>query len=318
MSTHLKLAGILLAVLVSATAHAEKALSPNELIKSMSATLQSMNYEGSFVHSQNGHLEAMKVLHSSDHEGEHERMISLTGEAREIYRNSSLVTCIWPGTDAVIVSDSKNREIIPRVDASLADNIAYSLELQGSDRVAGRDTHVIDIRPKDQDRYGYRFWVDTQTHMLLRSSLYDQDGNAIEQMMFTDISFPDEIALSRFDLPLNVQEVAIRQEKQFKKPVLEKQRVDFSSLPTGYTVVSESYQPMQIDDAPVSHLLLSDGMASISVYVEYKASSESEGAASMGGMNAYTHGIDSALVTVVGEVPARTVESIAKAVFLVE
>jgi len=75
---------------------------------------------------------------------------------------------------------------------------------------------------------------------------------------------------------------------------------------------------MPINDGPVSHVMLSDGMASVSVYIEHVAvanqNQSAAGLSSMGAMNAYGLSLDKAFVTVVGEVPVDTVRAIAEAV----
>lgn len=300
----------------------DSTVSPEVLIRDMSTALANLNYEGSFVHVQNGNIEAMSIVHSSDNGGELEYMLSLNGEAREVFRNRSLVTCIWPSSKSVIVSDSKTRKILPTIDASLADSDMYQLSMGNPDRVAGIDTHVIDIKPIDDYRYGYRFWVDKDTNMLLRSMLIDNDDNAVEQMMFTNIAYPDNIPATRFDTPGDKID---SYKVQMPKPAVVGamiDRVSFGDLPAGYAETSETYQPMPINDGPVSHVMLSDGMASVSVYVEYVPKVDQADATlgmfSMGGMNAYTHSLPNALITVVGEVPPATVEAIAVAVKLAE
>lgn len=297
-------------------------LAPGELIRKMSSALTSLNYEGNFVHVHNGNLESMSIAHSSDNVGELEYMVALNGEAREVYRNRSLVTCIWPSSKSVIVSDTKERKILRNIDASLANSDTYNLSMNKPDRVAGIDTHVIDIKPIDSFRYGYRFWIDKQNHMLLRSRLIDQDDNAIEEMMFTNIAYPKHIPAERFETP---GEKISSYKTEIPKPVvaaLEVNRVTFNALPKGYSETSETYQAMPINDGPVSHVMLSDGMASVSVYVEYVPKDEQAdvvlGMSSMGGMNAFTHSLPNALITVVGEVPAATVEAIAAAVKFTE
>ena len=297
-------------------------VSPELLIRDMSQALTNLNYEGSFVHVQNGNIESMSIVHSNDHGGELEYMLSLNGEAREVFRNRSLVTCIWPSSKSVIVSDSKSRKILPHVDESLTNSESYQLTMSKPDRVAGIDTHVVNIKPKDEFRYGYRFWIDKETNMLLRSMLIDNDDNTVEQVMFTNISYPETIEKSRFTTPENAIEAYNTSSMQPSILSDTDNRVDFADLPSGYAEVSETYQPMPINDGPVSHVMLSDGMASVSVYVEYIANAIQDdvtlGMSSMGAMNAYTRSLDDALVTVVGEVPTATVESIAYAVRLVE
>jgi len=168
-----------------ALAEAPPPADPMKLIQRMSTALQSLNYEGTFVHLQNGSIESMHILHSSDSKGELERMLSLNGEAREVIRNHARVTCIWPNSQSVVVSKSKPRNALPDIDPSLATNQRYQLRLAAPDRVAGVETHVVEIQPKDRYRYGYRFWIDQNTNMLLRSELLDSDQKPIEQVMFT-------------------------------------------------------------------------------------------------------------------------------------
>ncbi len=311
------------------SANDEAMVSPAELITEMSSALQTLNYEGSFVHLQSGNIEAMSILHSSDDGGELERMLSLTGEAREVYRNHSLVTCIWPDSNAVIISDSKSRKVLPKVNASLANSEAYALTMDKPDRVAGVETYVVNIRPRDQFRYGYKFWIDKETRMLLRSMLIDEKMQPVEQVMFTSISYPDTIERARFQLPAEHTEVVINSSGKYsaaKKPSADDpggmNRVEFNALPIGYKEVSETYKPMPINDGPISHVMVSDGMASVSVYVEYVEQAKQKemilGRSSMGGMNAFTLSLPNALITAVGEVPPSTVESIANAVQIVQ
>ena len=65
--------------------------------------------------------------------------------------------------------------------------------------------------------------------------------------------------------------------------------------------------------APRTHLVYSDGLASISVFVDpgVPAHEQVEGVASVGAANAYSVMVDGHLVTAMGEVPARTVQQVA-------
>jgi len=125
---------LLLASASTSAVYADAEIAPGELIRKMSSALTTLNYEGSFVHIHDGQIEAMQIVHSSDHNGELEYMLSLNGEAREIYRNRSLVTCIWPNSNSVIVSDSKQRQILPQVDESLANSAIYELSMADAAR----------------------------------------------------------------------------------------------------------------------------------------------------------------------------------------
>jgi len=62
------------------------------------------------------------------------------------------------------------------------------------------------------------------------------------------------------------------------------------------------------------HLVYSDGLASVSVFIEKNQGSEKhlQGASSMGAVNAFGNSVGDYFVTVVGEVPVKTVQSMAQ------
>ncbi|MFK7996965.1 MAG: MucB/RseB C-terminal domain-containing protein [Granulosicoccus sp.] len=325
-------AGLGSSVSVAYAQESANGVAPAKLIQSMSQALRSLNYEGIFVHAQGSNLTGMHILHANTGRGEHERLTALDGEAREVIRNNSLVTCIWPGSQSVVVSKSKPREALPRFDASLATSQRYTFSYGKPDRVADRPTHVINVVPRDKYRYGYRFWIDVENNMLLRSMLLEGPEKPVEQVIFTEISFPNSIDIARFNFlggesrdvvswlePKSTQAVSSLETREKSEQA---DRVGFASLPDGYRKVSETYSSTPIKNGPVSHVMLSDGMASVSVYVEYvsatKQAGSSVGLSRMGAMNAFSVSSESMMITAVGEVPEATVRAIAAAVKLKE
>lgn len=313
------------AVDADAVSDSQSVQNPADLVRMMSEAMKSLNYEGTFVHVQGSHITSMDILHSSNAEGELERLRALDGEAREVIRNNTLVTCIWPDSESVIVSKSKPRDLLPQVDADLASNERYEFSMGTADRVAGLATYVVNAIPTDRFRYGYRFWIDQDTHMLLRSMLLDGPDRAVEQVVFTHIEYPISIDSARFEVSAGREKVSWLEPKKLKATsglpeALAKQvdRISFADLPEGYREVSEIFTPMPMSSGPMSHVMLTDGMASVSVYVEYgtaeERNSSSAGLSSMGAMNAFGLSTDNAFITAVGEVPAETVKAIASAV----
>lgn len=317
---------------ISQLAHATSDAAPQSqvmdaasLVTDMTMALKTLNYEGTFVHLQGGHITSMHILHSSDKHGELERLSSLDGEAREVIRNNALVTCIWPGTQSVVVSKSKPRDLLPKLDATLTSSMRYEFMMGKPDRVAGIPTYVVHVKPTDKHRYGYKFWIDKTTKMLLRSMLMDGPNNVVEQVMFTQISYPDGIPAERFDVFPTERQLSWLEPTRAKatsglpKALADQEdRVEFGKLPMGYKEVSETFTPMLDEENPLSHVMLTDGMASVSVYVEYLSKDEhkesSKGLSNMGAMNAFGMSMGQVFITAVGEVPGETVQAIAKAV----
>jgi len=166
--------------------------------------------------------------------------------------------------------------------------------------------------------------------MLLRYLLLDDRDTAIEQVLFSDIQYPETIDPARFHVDLDNSKVTwVDVDKQSgevlpsDKPSEAAQtadRVGFDSLPDGYREVVETYRSMPIETGPISHVMVSDGMASVSVYVEHvdkpEQDTSADGVSMMGAMNAFGKSLPNAYVTVVGEVPTATVKRIANAVLI--
>ena len=75
-------------------------------------------------------------------------------------------------------------------------------------------------------------------------------------------------------------------------------------------------QPMAISRKPVDHMVFSDGLAMISVFIEEQEQVRDtlEGLSQMGAVNAFGTLVGGHQVTAVGEVPRVTVEKIATSV----
>lgn len=318
-------AGLLAGLLaVSQGALAQSAAAPEtarQWLDSMSSAMRSLNYDGTFVYWHDGELEAMRIVHQSGVAGEKERLMSLTGSAREVLRDDRVVTCIMPDNKSVMVGQSRPRQPYPEVPEDLdALTPHYTLTDAGTDRVAGLEARVIAIKPRDDSRYGYRFWIDTDSHLLLRFELHDETGTAIEQVMFTDLQIGEAIPAVDLEPSLtgegyNWYRQTVTNDSSDAPPVAAAGWM-VAGLPDGFRLTASQRRQVRPGGHPAEHLVYSDGMATVSVYVEQMRPENNpfSGASSMGAVNAYGTVIDSHQVTVVGEVPADTVRGMAESV----
>ena len=287
----------------------------------MANAVQNLNYDGTFVYLHDGKLEAMRIFHSRDDlEGERERLVSLTGSAREVLRNNESVTCIMPDSKSVMVERSRPRQpfpVVPRDLESLQDY--YRFETIGDDRIAGYMTRVIAIIPRDTYRYGYRFWVDKDSKMFLRSEMSDADSQPIEQVMFTRLGIGGEI--SDTDLEASLTGDGYTWYRHASRGATadagdHEPRWSVRRLPSGFVLTNYQRKRMRPNGKQTEHMVYSDGLATVSVYVEHpRADTDSfTGLSTMGAVNAYGAIVDGYQVTVVGEVPVVTVEMMARSV----
>jgi len=193
------------------------------------------------------------------------------------------------------------------------------------DRVAGRWAEVVDIKPLDEYRYGYRLWIDAENFMMLRSAMSDKNQRIIEQVMFTDVKFFDALPASLFRNTLEGerQEWMLgddhdQQAEAAPEPVTDIPSVDTTSTPDGFTVMSDKVL-MLPGKSKVRRVMYTDGLASLSVYVSHNGAKDAlYGMSGMGAVHAYGTGQGNWHVTVVGEVPMATVDMFGKSLVLAD
>ena len=197
---------------------------------------------------------------------------------------------------------------LPRELSKLEDN--YQFEMLGDDRVAGMETQLVAIRPRDQYRFGYHLWLERQTGMVLRSALLNEKGDIVEQLMFTNVQMKPEIdtalltALPVPSMPAEPKEVS---------EVETKSGWVVSNLPVGFTQVMHNRFSRTVSSMhPTEHMVFTDGLATVSVFLEaLDGVPLLEGLSQIGAMSAYGTVIEGHQVMVVGEVPSSTVQMIA-------
>ena len=87
-------------------------------------------------------------------------------------------------------------------------------------------------------------------------------------------------------------------------------------VPAGFVSSVKRHHKMTVSAMPVEHFMYSDGLSSVSIFVEkrMKSSKNLVGGSTMGAINAYGRAVENYHVTVVGEVPYATVKMIGDSV----
>jgi len=316
--------GFLITVLLLTTSfsvNAEQITSDTvrEWLSRVTAAGKNLNYQGTFIYRHGNDMEAIRIIHKADDKGEHERMISLTGSAREIIRNNEFVTCISPESKSVVVDNKTPGTSLPSLPKELSKLDAYyDFKFEGYERVASRQARRVFIKPQDHFRYGYRIWIDDAFELLLRTELLDTQGNAVEQIMFTDIKLFESIDDKLLEPNISGKEYnwVTDEETPHDVPMPVDTRWSVKGKPKGFMLEHHNMHRLPETNLPVEHLVYTDGLAWVSVYIE-KLASESElleGASSMGAVNAFGRIMGQYHITAVGEVPAVTVELLSSSV----
>jgi sigma-E factor negative regulatory protein RseB len=308
------LAFLALAAMCGAVSAAEE---PKQLLERMNQALTSRNYVGTFVHFANGHSSMMRILHRVEHGRVTERLVSLDGSGREMVGTSDELTCYLPDQRKVLVEPRKDQGPLLGTLPSFRPDLLeyYQVEAGGPGRVLGHSTQLVSVMPKDSYRFGFRLWLDDTTAMPLKTQLCDADGRVIEQIQFAEIAWPDRIPNSEFKPQMSTEGftwVRTQSPQHLADNTPESLLGRAIKLPPGFRLSASSTQALEDSGRPVTHLVFSDGLASVSVFIEANDPAQLlRGHATFGSSSAFSTTVDGHQITAVGEVPARTVELIA-------
>jgi sigma-E factor negative regulatory protein RseB len=300
-----------LALLLALAAPLQAAVGAGDWLARIEPALRGLDYQGTLVHVAGGRVETVRLFHRRDGDRERERLVALGGAPREVIRDGRKVMCLGGGEGPLAFEVTAHGGWSPALALSAAGNLpGYRVQLAGRDRVAGHVAQRIDILATDRWRYGYRLWLENKTGLPLRVDLVDERGIAVEQVAFTEL------------------DIGRRPRDEDLEPSTERGLVAVAPLAASRTVAPDWRVPSPPPgftlrstrrDADGLQLLYSDGLASVSVYVEpadprLRAAS----ATRQGAVHAHAFRVDGWHVLALGKVPAATVAHLARTVRAVD
>ena len=279
---------------------------------------RSLNYTGTVLVRQGTRIETFRLAHQFENGQESEKLLSLDGPAREIVRSATEVRYYFPDAKIVRVEPRTIRNVFPSLSPEQTSNLTqyYEFKLVPGGRVAGRNTEMAVFDPRDGLRYGHRFWADPVTGLLLKSRLVNEKGEVIEEFAFTDVTLDARIDKEMVK-PSWASVPADWEVKQggHGDIVMNDTGWTVNKVPPGFTKIMEGYRTLAGKRAPAAHLVFSDGLVAISVFVEPLSVTQTQvGLTQTGGLAQYTTKSDAFIVTVMGEAPPATVRQIAQSV----
>jgi len=303
-------------------ATASPAVPPSVWLERMNQALTARNYDGTFAHMQGGRMQMLRIIHRLQDGKVAERLVSLDGSGREFIRSGQLLTCYLPDRRTVLVEQRPPEQSLVSFPAiSAATTSFYDIREVARMRLNRRDTHLITIAPRDEYRYGYRLWIDDATAMPLKTQLCDSRGHVIEQIVFANLRLPAHIADSAFKPDVATEGFAwLRGDAAAAgAPAAPLPASLWSTLklPPGFRMLAQGAQTLPGSSVPATHVVFSDGLASVSVFVEQRDPPPGGGhvtetnSTCMGSSCAFSFVSDGRKVTAVGEVPEATLRFIA-------
>ncbi|GAB7535313.1 MucB/RseB C-terminal domain-containing protein [Burkholderia sp. 22PA0099] len=286
---------------------------------------QAQNYDGTFVFQRGNYVQSSRITHVAAKGGEYEKIESLDGKPRKLLRhNDDLVTFV-PERHLCVVERRQNRDAFPSLLGASGEQVlsAYDVKPAGQDRVAGIDAQVVELVPKDANRFAYKLWTDAKTGLLLRTQTLDADDHVLEQVAFSQLQIgaanPAEKTIIANSIR-NLDNCTV-----VRPPVapvdIEAQGWKIAPSVAGFRKIREVRRPMAARDpkaAPIAvdQAVFTDGLATVSAFIEpvEKGSTRKEGAGSTGATHVLVKRSGDFWITLLGEVPQATLQQFAGAI----
>lgn len=304
-------------------ASAEPPSDPLSWLGRIAAASQRLNYVGTFSYQSGKQIETSRIAHRADGEGEFERLEVLDGSPREVIRSNAEVRCVLPDQRTVIIDQAGTRRAFPARLPTSYTGLAESYRIRKGEvsRVAGYEAQSIVLEPRDDLRYAHVLWAEMQTGLLLKSRMLDERGEMIEQFTFSDLRIGG-------DIDKDLLKPRYRQGDGWRVVNVQGDQMSKADsgwmlrdpLP-GFALSSVVRRPLGTERDEALHMVFSDGLAAVSVFIEpigTELERPEAGASSSGAINIYKRIVDGVLVTALGEVPAKTVKKMAESVEAVQ
>ena len=283
------------------------------------------NFQGTFVVSGGGSVASARISHFYEGPNQYERIESLDGRQRKVFRYNDVVHTVWPASHVAMIEQRGLLSSFPALLQAGDDGLAewYEVQQEGIDRVAGHEANVLAVKARDSFRYGYRLWADRASGLLLRADVIGEHGEVLETSAFSEVSIG-----VRPQADSVVQAMRKLDGYRVVKPVLTPTRLEaegwvMRQLAPGFKLVSCVSRQMEALGEPaveavappVIQTIYSDGLTYVSVFIErYRADLHTRPMlASLGATLTLTQRQGDWWVTLVGDTPPATLKSFAAA-----
>jgi sigma-E factor negative regulatory protein RseB len=255
--------------------------------------------------------------------GEFERLETLDGPPREVIRSNDQIVCYLPSSKSVLVEQRGGRHfpsLLPDTLAGIPDN--YQVRKEEQDRIAGHDCMWIAVLPRDNLRYGRRFCAELTSGLPLRARTVNEKNETVESFAFTQLKLGG--TFNRDQVRSRYADKARSQNWRVDRSALNSSTGEtpadtgwvVNNQPVGFKKMMEVKRLIAGRSAPVSHIVFSDGLTAVSVFIEPVSKPAAQSLSHQGAVNIYTRPYGGNLVTVLGEAPAATVMQIANSLEL--
>lgn len=289
------------------------------LERARQAALQ-LDYSGVFILQRGREVGSTRIVHLRDGKSTQEKRERLDGPPSETLARGDELATYLPKQKRLLIEARGIQPGFPGLVSLRREQLEryYTAHRFDGDRVAGRPTVAIALDPRDGYHYGYRFWFDASTGLLLRLQTVSEHAEVVEQVAFTEFK-PGGITPAK--LKPGVSDTrGWRIDRAEVRPLnLSGWRLGWA--PGGFVRVSSVARTLGSANGgrrEVSQLLYSDGLAGLSVFIEPWTPERSTSPLQLGALNMVGKRHGKFWLTIVGDVPMAAIRKVADAIEFAE
>ena len=203
---------------------------------------------------------------------EFEKLVNLDGPAREVIRSQGEVRCYYPDAKIVRIEPRTFRNVFPSLSAQQQKALDRVLRLaQGRGRARRRaSTRRRGVRAEGRPALRPQVLGRRDTGLLLKARILNERDETVEQFAFTDI------AIGAQDRPRHGASRRGRARRRTGRssrsaPARSSSKDtgwDVARLPPGFAKIVEGFRTLRGKREPVAHIVYSDGLVAVSVFIE--------------------------------------------------
>jgi sigma-E factor negative regulatory protein RseB len=288
------------------------------MLQKAAVAARALSYQGIFVCQTGQQSKSVQITHHFNGKDEFVRNVVLDGPPREMLNKSGDLVIYNPKNEKIVIEKRRGQNMFPAVLPIDLDAVKenYELSVIGSERIAGRQAQILLLEPKDGLRYSYNFWIDVEYGLLLKSVMLNNRDEIMESIAFNQLSLFNNLGLDWFQPNIDRKKNYVMEQENVVLNNDNSPNWIIKELPTGYRKVDQKTRVVQGKHYPVTHVIFSDGMASVSLFIEPipKGAKTKVSLTTKGNTSFYANVNNGHLITVVGEVPEATIVQIANAV----
>lgn len=316
------------------------ARSVNDWLLRMHDASKQRAYIGTFVVSVGADISSAKIWHVCDGELQMERVETLTGVPRSIFRRNNDVITFFPDQKVARTEQRESLGLLPNFLKSNNTAIAdfYALKVLDAERVAGFETDVLQLAAKDRFRYGYRIWTERKSGLVVKLQTLDATWRVLEQAAFTELNIDAPVKMERLAQMMSntaghkIEHIELSKTTALAQGWVMAQGVPgFASIACYKRSVQSAVSPpvvnasasagnnmasniVEADVGNTMQWIFSDGLATVSLFVEAydRKRHTQEGSMSLGATHTLTKRMNESWLTAVGEVPLATLKIFAQ------